>query len=346
MQEALFNPLHGYYRTKNPIGKKSDFITSPEISQVFGEILAAYFLAIFSDKKTKITLVEIGSGSGTLFLDVLFSLQKLAQKQNQQALDFLKKTSFHIIEINLVLKEIQREKLKNFPVFWHQNFAEFLQKTEDEKAEIALFSNEFFDCFPIDQFVKTNLGWQEKLVGIFEDELAFTLAKFDLAIDQLIEKILLEETKNIDFDSYKNREITFEYSFQARSCMTEISESLAKRGGIAINFDYGYFENDFANSLQAIKNHQKTNPLKNVGDSDITALVDFASFDKIAKKFLLNSSLISQKDFLLSLGVEERRKSLIAKNPNQKEAINSSIDRLISDNEMGRLFKCHIIWKP
>lgn len=351
ISEALFNEASGYYRTKNPIGKNSDFITAPEISQTFGELIAVYLLQIFGTKKKKISLVEMGAGIGTLFFDILTTIKKLADKKNPQAVDFLSSATFHIIEINEVLKKIQQEKLKDFSITWHQEFDKFLKSQVPERSrgagaqihdpstalgdlapEIFFISNELFDCFPIDQFVKTDIGWCERLI----DSGKFITKNFDPEIDQFVEK---------EVGSLTRIGAVFEYSESARNFMSQLCKALIKQGGIAINFDYGYIKNEFANTLQAIKNHQKVNVLENVGSADITAHVDFSALDKIAKNCGLNSSLISQKEFLVGLGIEERRQNLIAKNPEKSEEINSAIDRLIAPDQMGELFKCHILWK-
>lgn len=337
MHEALFNQIHGYYQTTNPIGKNADFITSPEISQVFGELIAAYFLEFFSLKKNQISLVEMGAGKGTLFFDILTTINKLAEKKLPQAIDFIKLANFNIIEINPVLKEIQQKKLKNFQINWWNNFDQFLENNSDE---IFFISNELLDCFPIDQFIKTQIGWQEKLVDLIDDKLEFRLAKFDQVIHGLVE----EKIKNIS----KKPQIgsIFEYSFPTQNFITQLGEAIKKFGGIAINIDYGYFESDFSNSLQALQNHQKTLVLENVGNSDITALVDFSSLIKIIEKLSLNFSYLTQKEFLISLGIEEREKTLIInKNQKERKEINLAIDRLISSAQMGELFKCLIFWK-
>lgn len=328
MQEALFDESRGYYRTKNPLGKNSDFITAPEISQIFGELIAAYILQIFSSKNRKISFVEMGAGRGVMMCDILNSIKKLADKKNPLALDFLASTTFHIIEINEVLKKIQQENLKNFNVKWHENFSDFLIDAE----EIFFISNELFDCFPIDQFVLTEIGWRERIIV----EKNFTLAAVNKKIHNFVEK---------EIAALAPIGAVFEYSVAAREFMNQLCDALKKNGGIAINFDYGYFKNNFANTLQALKNHQKTNVLENIGECDITAHVDFAALDKITKNYDLNSSLITQREFLISLGIEERKKILLQKNPQLAEEINSSIDRLIDLNQMGELFKCHIIWK-
>jgi NADH dehydrogenase [ubiquinone] 1 alpha subcomplex assembly factor 7 len=399
INSALFDPASGYYRKKNPIGKNADFITAPEISQVFGELTAAYLLQIFSTKKSPIALVEMGAGKGTLFKDILTSIRKLADKKIPQAVDFFDRATFHIIEINEVLVKIQRENLRpclkttqgeellpaplsgsfahlqdenfcervapydknssseyvqniseikagsfktgssEFSVNWHETFADFLNHHNCE--EIFFISNELFDCFAIDQFVKTESGWREKMVEKIAGKNQFILQKFDQKTNYFVENLLGEEISQA-----APINAVFEYSESSRNFMTELCEALKKQGGMALIIDYGYAETEFANTLQAIKNHQKTFILENVGESDITALVDFSALKKIANNFDLNSSLISQREFLLALGIEERRKILLEKrSSDEQKKINSAIDRLIDSTQMGELFKCLILWK-
>lgn len=330
MSEALFMESSGYYRTQKAIGKDADFITSPEISQVFGELLAAYILQIASHKNCQISLVEMGAGKGTLFSDILNSIHKLVDKKIPQAIDFIARTEFHIVEISEVLQKIQQENLAKFSVKWHKNFDDFLAKNPNQN-EIFFISNELFDCFPIDQFVLTESGWRERII---QDE-KFTLAAFDQKIHQFIES---------EINNLAPIGAVFEYSQTAREFMTELCKAIKIKGGMAINIDYGYVKNEFLNTLQAVKNHQKVDILKEK-NADITALVDFGALEKIAKNNALNSSLISQSHFLNSLGIEERRRVLLAKNSDKSEEINSAIDRLISPNQMGDLFKCLIIWR-
>ncbi|MBU6140701.1 MAG: SAM-dependent methyltransferase [Proteobacteria bacterium] len=320
MQEAMFNEASGYYRTQNPIGKDSDFITSPEISQVFGELIAAYFLQVSSTRSGKISLVEMGAGRGILFFDILRVIKKMAEKNNAIALDFLRRTKFHIIEINEVLVKIQQKKLSDFEIKWHKKFEDFLS----EEGQIFFISNELFDCFPIDQFVNTDIGWCERMIGQGE----FVVRNFDPKIHQFVQNLA---GFTAPFGAI------FEHSESAHNFMNQLCEALKIKGGIAINFDYGYEKSEFANTLQSVKNHQKNNIFENVGNSDLTAHVDFGALDKIAKSHGLASSLVTQSQFLTSLGIEERRKKL----PEE----NSAIDRLIAPDQMGELFKSHIIWK-
>lgn len=330
MSEALFRENLGYYRTQKAIGKDADFITSPEISQVFGELLAAYILQIASQKNCQISLVEMGAGKGTLFSDILNSIYKLADKKIPQAISFISKTNFHIIEISEVLQEIQQKNLTKFNVNWHKNFDDFLTKISNHN-EIFFINNELFDCFAIDQFILTEIGWRERIIA----DNKFTLAPFDQEIHNFVEK---------EVNVLAPIGAVFEYSADARNFMAKLCQALKKQGGIAINFDYGYVKNEFCNTLQAVKNHQKVDIL-NQKDADITALVDFAVLQKIAHNYALQTSLISQAHFLTGLGIEERRAKLIAQNPDKIVEINSAINRLISSDKMGELFKCLIIWK-
>jgi SAM-dependent MidA family methyltransferase len=346
MQKALFDEKTGYYLTKNPLGKDSDFITAPEISQVFGELLAAYLLQITTDKNSKISLVEMGAGRGVMLRDILRSIKSLADKNIPQAVDFLKKTEFHIIEINEVLQKVQKDNLKDFDIKWHGNFSSFLKEIPGESSEIGqghslrgvggfsgeilFISNELLDCYPIDQYILTEIGWRERII---KDQ-KFTLAEFNKETHKVIES---------EVGKFAPLGGVFEVSESAQSFTSELCQALKIHGGIAINFDYGYLKNQFANTLQALKTHKKTSIFEK--NCDLTSHVNFAALDKITKNHGLNSSLITQKEFLTSLGIEERRKKLLAKNPQSANEINSSIDRLINSDKMGELFKCHIIWK-
>jgi len=326
MRQALFNEADGYYRTKNPLGKNSDFITAPEISQTFGESIALYLLQIFSHKKEKISLVEMGAGRGVMMFDILSVIKKLAEKNNAQAVDFIEFADFHIIEISEALTKIQQEKLRDFKVKWHRDFSDF----EKTAQKIFFISNELFDCFPIDQFVLTEIGWRERIII----DKNFTLAAFNKEIHQFVEN---------EIGSLAPIGAVFEYSEEARKFINQLCQALQNHGGIAINFDYGYFKHDFANTLQSLKNHEPVSVF--TPDCDITARVDFAALDKITKNYSLNSSLITQREFLISLGIKDRQKILIEKNPQLAAEITSAIERLIDPKQMGELFKCHIIWK-
>ena len=328
MNEALFNAKYGYYINQNPLGKQNDFITAPEISQVFGELIAAYLINLWQNNydQNEINLVEMGAGKGTLMQDFLKTASKIP--------NFMDKISINIIEISPKLQKIQQENLKNYNIKWWGNFDDFYQKNQIKP--IFFTANELFDCFAIDQFVRLDNFWIEKLVGLDEkDNLTFVLAKKDQKINEAINKL----TDNLG----KNGDI-FEYSRSAEDFMSVLSSAIKKTSGIAILVDYGYIENKFHNSLQAIKNHKFSNILENIGQSDITSLVNFKKLAKIAENHNLQKYIVTQKEFLESLGVEIRRQKLLEnKTKEEQNLINSSIDRLIDKRQMGELFKVLII---
>ena len=333
MQEAMFNEKTGYYRTKEPIGARADFITAPEISSVFGELIAAYFLSFILKSDKEISFVEMGAGLGTLYSDALSTFAKIATKLEK--LDEIKRRiNFNIVEISEKLTKVQQEKLaqSGFKINWFNNFEDFI--ATNQNRQIYFLANELFDCFQIHQFARTNNKWQEVLVGLKNKELCLTLENFSQEKHVLINKIALEN--NI---SQNQEDIIFEHSFAALNFMEKLSKTLKSQGGIALIIDYGYENPPLKSTLQALKNHQGKNILEDVGNCDLTALVNFKALQKTAQKYNLQTSLVSQKEFLTSLGIQERQGSNT--NPN----VNSAINRLIGEDQMGELFKCLILWE-
>ncbi|MDA0902459.1 MAG: SAM-dependent methyltransferase [Proteobacteria bacterium] len=331
MNEALFHPQHGYYNTHNPLGKKGDFITSPEISQAFGELIGAYLIHIWQNSyhSQEINLVEMGAGQGTLMRDLLNFASKIPNFENR--------VKVNIIEISPKLTTVQQRKLAKFKVNWFEDFASFYKSNGDKP--LFFISNELFDCFAINQFVNTKDGWAERLVTLDENgQLAFSLSTPNPAISDLISKKTPD--LNIKIDAF------FEHSPSATSFMEELSQAINKNGGIGLAIDYGYIENKFKNTLQAVHNHQYCNVLENVGNIDITALVDFQNLRNIATRNHLETSLVTQKEFLESLGIEIRKENLmLGKSQDAQKEILSAIKRLVDPTQMGELFKCLIFWK-
>lgn len=327
VNKALFDEKTGYYITRNPLGSDGDFTTAPEISPIFSEMLAVYLLQICANEKDNFSLVEMGAGRGVMMRDILSSIKKLAEKQIPEALNFLEKAQINIIEIGEKLKEIQRQNLQDFQITWHKNFSEFLEKSA---GKIFFISNELFDCFAIDQYVFSEAGWCERVVS----DQKFILAPFDRQMHNFIES---EMNDLVPIGS------VYEINLGARDFMKTLCEALKIRGGVAVNIDYGYYKPERINTLQALKNHKSVSVFTE--NCDITAQVDFGALDKIVKNFNLNSSFITQREFLISLGIKERQEMLVAQNPQMRENIESRTLRLIDENQMGKLFKCHIIWK-
>ena len=340
----LFNPQNGYYITKNPIGNKKDgdFITSPEISGLFGEMLAVYLLNLFSFQEEPIVLVEMGAGRGTLMLDVLSTIKKLA-KTNDVAKKFWQNCQVAIVEISPTLSKVQQQKLTEFKVAWYVDFASFLANYQQK---IFFFSNELFDCFAINQFVKTTQGWQLRLVA-FEGELAnHNFSNLQFVLDDFCQKnhsfvcqMLGQETADL-----APINAVFEYAPKSHIFANELATALKKQGGVAINIDYGYAKYEFANTLQVLKNQQKQNFLTACQNADITALVDFVLLQKVAKQHNLQCSLISQGEFLQQLGIITRAEILQKTHPQKAPQIATDVARLIDSSQMGNLFKVLLWW--
>ena len=316
MREVLFHPELGYYNQKNPFGRDGDFVTAPEISQVFGELIGAYFASLGMNYYfgKKISLVEMGAGRGTLMEDLLRIIKKIP--------DFFNYIDIHIIEISPRLKAIQQEKLKDYKITWWNDFDSFY--AANSANPIFFIANELFDCFAINQLVKTKDGWVEKMICVKEEKLEFALSSHiqNIKIDTEIGAVL-------------------EVSTEAEILMEKLVNAVKQSGGIGLIIDYGYSKNEFKNTLQALKNHQHIDVLTEVGNADITALVNFEILEKIAKKFDLKTSLSTQKHFLELIGIEARRATLInGKTADEKQKINLAINRLIDPEQMGELFKC------
>ncbi len=333
-KEALFNPIVGYYNTKNPFGKRGDFITSPEISQVFGEIIGAYLLDIWQNNYfgNKINLVEMGAGNGTLMKDFLNIAKNIP--------NFLEQCNLSIIEISSRLQNIQKKNLSSHRINWYSNFSDFYQQNNNHP--IFFIANELFDCFAVDQFIKTENSWSEKLVTNFNGSLGFCLRDISPSTSNFIETAI--STLDSKFSGNKIGDF-FEYSQESLIFINQLAKAIKKTNGVAIIIDYGYIKNQFVNTLQAIKNHQFCNILTEVGNCDITSLVNFAWLDYIANQHNLKTSIISQANFLINLGIEARREKLkLNKDKETQKLIDSSINRLINKKSMGELFKVLIIW--
>ncbi len=312
---SLFSKT-GYYKNKIPIGKKNDFVTAPEVSQMFGEIIGLYLLYIWSTKiNSKYNLIELGPGKGTLFKDIFRSVSKYP--------NFLKSSKIQFIEINKELEKIQKKnftRLKLESSKWNNNI--------DYRSTLPsiIYSNEFFDCFPVRQFLFKD-KWYERYVSYNKKENNFFIK----------EKIVTSSKILSTLDNYKKEKI-LEISFERNKYFENICKYIKNKGGLVFTIDYGYFNNIQNFTLQAVQNHKKTNILDNIGEKDISSHVNFKDFIKIAYKYKLSiDECCNQREFLIKYGILERNKNLYK----SKKSID--LERLINKKEMGSLFKCLII---
>lgn len=301
-----------YYASRDPFGENGDFITAPEISQMFGELIGLWMADIWlrAGGKTPVNYVELGPGRGTLTRDVLRS-----SKQYGFA------PQVHFIEGSPTLRTVQGEAVPD--AIWHDDLS-----TIPHDGPVLIIANEFLDALPIRQMVATASGWRERMVGLQGEEL------IPVAGTQPLDSIVPEEWRNAQSGTI------IETCPAAASIMYEICSRLEAQGGAALIIDYGFREPRTGSSLQAIRNHQKVDPFAEPGAADITALVDFGALARIAEARdvrLLGTT--TQGEWLSALGIDARTEALSVKAPQYASDLSAARDRLIAPDQMGTLFK-------
>tara|TARA_Y100000590_G_scaffold458346_1_gene612873 strand:+ start:1088 stop:2170 length:1083 start_codon:yes stop_codon:yes gene_type:complete len=332
--EICLHNKNGYYKKKQPIGKQGDFITSPEISQLFGEIIGLYIYDIWSKYlNCKINLIELGPGKGTLINDVL--------RINSNFENFLQFIDLNLIEINDELIKLQRKNLQKFKtkvnnIQWKNNFSLI-----SKKASIII-ANEFFDCLGVKQYIKINNSWHERKIFFNKIDKKFYFKNIIVKNKTLINK--LSEFKN-HFNNEENQIV--EISDKRENFFKKICKFIHDNYGIAIIIDYGYINPLNHSTLQSIRLNKKTAMLDTPGEQDITSLVNFQNFTEIAAKYNLNIlGPISQNEFLTLNGIEIRKKKIMAKaSSKQKIQIEKGFKRIVEKDEMGSVFKFLIVSK-
>lgn len=325
MALALSDAELGYYNRKDPFGARGDFTTAPEISQMFGEMIGAWLAASWQQmgEPKGVALVELGPGRGTLMKDVL--------RATRHATGFHKAISVHLVEMSPVLARIQQKTLEDevISMRWHQTIATLPQ------SPLLVVANEFFDALPIHQMVKTPEGWREKMVALATNEnLTFTLSSLPTLATGMI--------------PHGAEGAIVELCPAGVTIMEELAMRIVEYGGMALVMDYGYFEPEGHETLQSVKNHKYHNPLKDIGQADITAHVDFSALRTAAEKTGATVyDHIMQGEFLLAMGIEMRAE-MLSRNATeeQKKSIASALSRLTSMEEMGALFKCLCVTPP
>ncbi len=339
---ALYHPEFGYYQKKNPFGVGGDFVTSPQISSLFNEIISLFFIYQFKKnwkEGQKIYFIELGAGNGFFIRDFLSLAMKVQNLKN--SLEVI------LVEISPKLQEEQKEKVKDFTkdikISWQENTLDALSSIPNSEDNlIFVFSNEFFDAFPINQYVKHNQKWHEICVVNKEDEegfeFGFTHFDYTKAIQHHLSLMDIEE------DALKEGEIV-ELSNDAIEIFYELVRKIKKNRGVILTIDYGHLKTEFTSSLQSLKNHQYNNVLENIGEADITYLVNFELLFYIAKTEKITTyPPITQKEFLTSIGILEKLKILLSRERDEakKHLLEQSTERLISEAQMGSLFKVFI----
>jgi NADH dehydrogenase [ubiquinone] 1 alpha subcomplex assembly factor 7 len=320
MSEALANPRHGYYRQRDPLGTQGDFITAPEISQIFGELIGAWLAERWQalGSPEKVQLVELGPGRGTLMADALRATRSIA--------GFHAAIGLHLVEINDTLKQAQRDAIGKYTTaHWHDSFA-----SVPVDAPLLLVANEFFDALPIRQLQRTAQDWRERLVTLQGDALRFALAPGPSPLAALLSPTLHASAGGIA-----------EISLPARALARDIGERLARKRGAALIVDYGYVRPQLGDSLQAVAAHKVADPLAAPGEADLSAHVDFTALAQSAQAAgAMSYGPVTQAEFLQALGIEPRLAALKQRaEATQAAVLEGGVQRLIAPSQMGTLFK-------
>ena len=322
---ALYDKNSGYYMKKNPFGKNGDFITAPNITRLFSEIIAVWTITFWKSigSPKQFNLLELGSGNGEMMKVIEETLMNFPECYNACNFIIHEKSEFLINE--------QKKNLNSKKFSWLVNLAKL-----DTKPTIFL-ANEFFDAIPIKQFFKKKNGWIERFVDLNNPKKAeFKEEKID------IRKI----EKNLNFEISKDQNI-IEYSPDTFKYLKIICDSIQKNDGGILIIDYGYADSKMYETLQAINKHKYSNILENIGDSDITYNINFHSFEKFISQFEeVDSIFTNQKKFLTNMGIIQRAE-IISKNIafSRKSDLFYRVRRLIDDKQMGELFKVMLIKK-
>ena len=304
MDFALYNEQYGYYMKQDPIGAQGDFITAPEISQLFAETISVWLMMKWEEigSPKSFTNAELGPGKGTMMADIMRAAKKVFAHCC---------TEVYLMEISQRLHNAQQAKLSQYNVKW------FAQIKNLPPQPTIFVANEFFDAIPVKQYVYHKESWYEQHLN---QDLDYTLGA----------RTELHNHSKIQSGS------VIEVNAQGQKIFSEIKSHIRAHGGAAVIIDYGYVDMPYVSTLQAVKDHQYHDILKNIGEIDITAHVDFSRFNEC--------HVITQGQFLQTYGIKERAGQLL-KNASYQQAkdIMSALHRLTSKDAMGELFKVAVL---
>ena len=314
MHRCLHDPQDGYYATRPALGADGDFVTAPLVSQMFGELLGLWAVEVWSrlGSPPRVLLVEAGPGDGTLMSDIL--------RAARLSSGFLAAAEVWLVETSEPLRQRQRERLGELR--WARDLSEL-----PAGAPVILIANELLDCLPANQFVRTDRGWAERVVGLAEDGLAFGLRPVALPHAPETPPGLVCET-----------------SPAQQAFGRTAGELIAREGGAALLIDYGRAEPGFGDTLQALKRHEKVDPLACPGEADLTVHADFPAVLAAARQEGAQTAILTQGEFLRRLGIEHRAAALTAARPDRAETLTRQLDRLTGPDQMGELFKAACVF--
>lgn len=326
MEHCLAHPEHGYYRRAEAIGAQGDFVTSPEINQIFGELIGIWVAATWQQMGEPDTfqLVELGPGRGTMMGDVLRALRVVPGLEAR--------ANSTLVEISPHLRSVQRKTLADVPndVRWLASLQDVVTSTEPMPT--IILANEFFDALPVTQFVRRDAEWRERAVDLDENN---QLAFVDGPSSQIQHD--LPHAKNGDIFETRGPA----YREGDPSLQTTLATLAASRPTVLLAIDYGYEGPTLGDTLQAMRAHEYADVLNAPGEQDLTAHVDFIELASIcAEAGLQTDGLLTQAAFLAGLGFDARLERLLAsKEARQVNAIETAAHRLVAEPGMGNHFR-------
>ena len=320
---CLGHPTHGYYMARDPLGATGDFVTAPEISQMFGELLGLWAGAVWQQMgaPARVLLVELGPGRGTLMADALRATRAVP--------GFGAAVAVHLVETSPTLRRRQQQALASHAIAlaWHDDIMQL------PGAPMIVLANEFFDALPVSQAVKTADGWHERMVGLNADgRLALALHPAPIpGFEALLPPALRNAPAGAVYEWRSEREVS------------ELCARLQHFGGAVLAIDYGHVESALGDTLQAVHRHAFADPLAAPGEADLTAHVDFAALAGAADRAgAAVHGPLTMGEFLRRLGIEARAAKLRA---NATAAQRADVDRALArltgtrSGHMGALFK-------
>ena len=319
ISNVLYDKNFGYYSKKIPFGKNGDFITSPGISSLYSEIIALWIVAFWEHlNKPKIfNIVELGPGNGQMCATLLKVFKKFP--------NFINSTNIFLYEKSKTLKDLQKNNLNHEKINWIKDF------TKIKKGPVIFVGNEFFDALPIKQFKKTNNILYEKYVKLESDSKITTIFKKanSKTVTELKKYNLLKEQSFIEFPKQGLIELSL------------IITAIKKLNGGLLLIDYGFLKQQSKSTLQSIKNHKQNMIFDNVGNADITSLVNFNLLENyLRKKKLKVNNVVSQETFLKKMGIIHRAQMVSQRmNFKEKSDLYLRLQRLLNPKQMGKLFK-------
>lgn len=301
-----------YYNRSDPLGAQGDFVTAPEISQAFGELIGLWLadMWINAGREEPVHYVELGPGRGTLARDALRAMQRYGLEP-----------VVHFVEASTALKDVQLATVPG--ARFHAD-----PSTLPMDGALLVVANEFFDALPVRQLVRAAEGWRERMVGLEGDDFAFIAGR------QPMDSAVPEHWRSA------SQGTLLETCPGAAAIMYELAGRLEQQGGAALVIDYGSAQGQTGSTLQAVHRHQKVDPFAAPGQADLTAHVDFETLARIAQSRETRwIGTVTQGEWLTSLGIGTRIEALARRAPHYADDLEAARLRLVGDDQMGKLFK-------